>query len=124
MSQEKLNLSRKVFYKVPYTKVIKTNFTQLVNTVPPPQPAPSFTVDNFFSQYTRLFYDIPQTGDTNSHEYLIKTSSEYINYIPDNEQITALIEEINSLQQENLALNIKLVNLSVANLNTNTSSSI
>ena len=71
-----------------------------------------------------MFYDIPQTGDTNSHEYLIKTSSEYINYVPDNEQITALIEEINSLQQENLALNMKLVNLSVANLNTNTSSSI
>ena len=33
---------------------------------------------NFLTIYNQLFYEIPELGETNSHEYLIKTSSDYI----------------------------------------------
>ena len=45
-----------------------------------------------------MFYDIPELGETNSHEYLIKKSSEYINFEPNNEEIIALQTEISQLR--------------------------
>ena len=68
----------------------------------------------FRSDYTRLFYVIPKTGETNSHEYLIKTSTEYINYAPINNDIQALIDEINQLQKQNLELNQQIVNSTIS----------
>ena len=50
-----------------------------------------------------LFYDIPEIGDINSHEYLVKTSGEYINYNENDELIEALQNEIATLRQELLA---------------------
>jgi hypothetical protein len=40
--------------------------------------------------YNDLFYDIPELGDINSHEYLIKKSSEYINFEANQEEIDRL----------------------------------
>ena len=59
-----------------------------------------------------LFYDIPEIGETNSHEYLIKQSTEYIDFNPIDDTIQALIDEINDLQQQNLDLNQQIADLS------------
>jgi hypothetical protein len=48
--------------------------------------------------YNDLFYDIPELGETNSHEYLIKKSSEYIGFEANQEEITALQAEIAQLR--------------------------
>ena len=56
---------------------------------------------NYFMKYL-LF------GDTNSHEYLIKTSSDYINFDQDNAIIEALQKEIAQLRQDLLQEQIKL----------------
>ena len=45
----------------------------------------------------------------------MKTSSEYINANLINNDIQALIEEINSLQKQNLELNQQLVNTKISN---------
>jgi hypothetical protein len=45
-----------------------------------------------------LFYNIPELGETNSHEFLIKTSSEYINFEANQEEIAALQAEIAQLR--------------------------
>jgi hypothetical protein len=109
---ENLNLSKKVYAKNQYEKVINTNFSQIATsptatTIVPPL----ISVEEFFQNYSDIFFDIPKFGDTNSHEYLIKTSTEYIGSALINADIQALIEEINNLQQTNLELNQQLIDL-------------
>lgn len=110
---ETVNLNKKVYAKSQYEKVIDTKFSQLANT---PSPSslitPTISIDEFFQYYNQLFFQIPKEGENNSHEYLIKTSSEYINFTPINEDIEALISEINALQQQNLELNQRIIELS------------
>jgi hypothetical protein len=99
----------KVIYdKNQYERVINTSFTQLVQ----PQitsSIPSISVQEFFQNYQELFFSIPKFGDINSHEYLIKTSGEYIGSTNTNDDlIQALIDETTQLRQENLTLQQQL----------------
>lgn len=114
---EKLNLNKKVYAKNQYEKVIDTRFSQLANSSSPTSisvPTTTISVDEFFQYYTDLFFQIPKLGETNSHEYLVKTSSEYIDSNTINADIQALIDEINILQQQNLELNQQLVEIQVS----------
>lgn len=103
---EKINLIKQVFTKDQFENTIDTNFTQLANTLPTASTAPQVSVDQFFQEYQDLFYSIPKFGNTNSHEYLIKTSGAYIGSTANqnDDTINALINEINTLRQENLSL--------------------
>jgi hypothetical protein len=94
------NLSKEVFSKSQYQNTIDTNFSQLIT--PQNEIAGDVlpTVDEFFSYYSQLFFDIPKFGETNSHEYLIKTSQEYIGQSLVNEEIQALTAEITNLRQQ------------------------
>jgi len=116
---EIVNLNKKVYAKNQYEKVIDTKFSQLATT---PTSTPTVSIEAqitaFFASYDQLFYDIPKFGPTDSHEYLIKTSSEYINFVSINDDIQALIEEINALQAQNLELNQQLADLQIANVAT------
>lgn len=107
---EELNLYRQVFGQNTYRRVIDTEFRQLVD--PQQIEEDPVTVERFFELYEELFFQIPLTGETNSHEYLVNRSSEYIGgaVITDNEK--ALIEEINSLRQQLLEANTNLVEIS------------
>ena len=93
-SKERVDLERKVYSKTEYPKIIDTKFSQLGVVSVTNQIENTFTVEQFFLKYNELFYEIPAFGDTNSHEYLIKTSSEYINFDQDNDIIAALQKEI------------------------------
>lgn len=103
-------LNKKLYAKNQYERVIDTKFSQLVTT-PSQTEGPTISINDFFQYYNQLFFQIPKEGEINSHEYLIKTSSEYINFEPMNEDIQALIDEINLLQQTNLELNQQLIEL-------------
>jgi len=110
MSQNsKIDLDKKVYSKIEYPKVIDTTFNQLgvssINT----QIEEIFTVSDFFNQYNALFYDIPAFGDTNSHEYLIETSTEYIGYETNSAEIEALQNEITQLRRDLLQAQVDLV---------------
>lgn len=107
---EQVNLTKHIYGTAAYTRVIDTTFTELV--APPVPDQPTVTVDDFFNYYEQLFLQIPVTGDTNSHQYLVKKSGEYIGgqVITDNEQ--ALIDEINSLRQQLLVANQTIVDIS------------
>jgi hypothetical protein len=110
MAAEKINLNKTNYSKTQYERVIDTSFTQLIEPVSPPTiVVPSISVAEFFSNYQEIFFQIPKFGDINSHEYLIKTSQEYIGSdLLDNSTIEALIEEITQLRQENLELQQQL----------------
>lgn len=94
-----------------YENVIDTSFTQ--NTPPPPLED-TVTVEQFFQFYDKLFYDIPVDGDINSHTYIVKRSGEYINFDNTNEDFQILLDEITSLQQENLVLNQRILELQIS----------
>ncbi|NDC57147.1 MAG: hypothetical protein EBZ69_10160 [Alphaproteobacteria bacterium] len=64
----------------------------------------TLSVDEFFNQYERLFFDIPISGSINSHSYMIERSTQYVGGIIQDQERQALIEEINSLRQQLLDL--------------------
>ena len=97
---ENINLNKEVFNKTDYEKTINTSFTQLDVQSVQEQLSQQTTVSEFFNLYNELFYEINELGETNSHEYLIKTSSQYINFDENDELIQALQNEIAQLREE------------------------
>jgi len=110
--QQEVNLIKEVYGRNTYTKVIDTSFSELYTPVTASTDVTQITVEEFFNLYNSLFFDIPATGEVNSHEYLVKTSTEYLGggVLTDNEK--AYIEEINSLRQQLLEANQNYLNLS------------
>lgn len=94
------------------SKTIDTQFSEFI-TPATTSPAAIIlpTVPEFFQYYQDLFFQIPKTGETNSHEYLVKTSGEYIGGAQVNEDILALQKEITQLRQDNLELQQSLLNI-------------
>ena len=99
-----INLNKEVFSKRDYEKTINNKFSQIGVKPIQEQIDEQPTVEEFFKMYNDLFYDIPEIGSTNSHEFLVKTSGEYINTETDNELISALQDEIAQLRQEILQI--------------------
>lgn len=101
-----INLKKISYIKTQFENTVDTNFTELANTSPvEPAQTPQVSVDQFFQEYNDIFFQIPKFGETNSHEYLVKTSGAYIESTStNNSTIQALIEEVNTLRQQNLEL--------------------
>lgn len=107
-----INFNKEYFDKRTYEKTIDTAFTQLGVKTIQEQLDEQPSVQEFFSLYNDLFYQIPELGDTNSHEFLVKTSGDYIAFDENNELIEALQNEIASLREELLATQQELANQS------------
>jgi|TARA_B110000908_G_scaffold105489_1_gene124216 hypothetical protein len=107
--ENQVDVKKTVFNKPQYIKTIDTTFSELGVTNMVEDIESTVDVTKFFEYYDELFYEIPATGETNSHEFLVKTSGEYINYDQDSDIIQALQEEISALRQENLNLEIRAV---------------
>jgi len=98
-------LNKQVFVKEDFYNTVDTNFSQLVEpTTNNVFDLNQATTGDFFELYEKLFFEIPKNGATNSHEFLVKESGDYIGYTQNNEEIQALLDEINSLREENLEL--------------------
>ena len=108
---ESINLQKQVYDKRQYTKVIDTSFKQLGVQTIQEQIDQQPTVNDFFSMYNELFYQIPELGATNSHEYLIKKSSEYISFDANQDEIIALQNEIAQLRTDLLDAQKQVVEL-------------
>ncbi len=103
----RIDLEKKVYSKTEYPKVIDTKFSQLGVTTINDQIDNTFTTEEFFNKYNELFYSIPALGDTNSHQYLIETSTEYIGFEANQLEIEALIAEITQLRKDLLQAQIE-----------------
>jgi len=106
-----VDLRKEVFNKPQYEKVIDTSFSQLGVTSISASAENQVSVEEFFGLYNSLFYDIPPNGDTNSHEFLVKESGQYINFDQIAEEILALQQEIEGLRKDLLTEQIKVVEL-------------
>ena len=104
---ENIQLNKNVFNKPLYQKTINTSFTQLGVKSIQEQLDEQPTVQEFFDLYNQLFYEIPEEGETNSHEYLVKTSGDYIAFDDVSDEIKALQKEIAGLREELLASQIE-----------------
>ena len=113
---EEIRLNKKVFNKTQYTKTIDTTFSELGVTTIQETLDSQPTVEEFFSLYNELFYIIPELGETNSHQYLIQQSSDYINFDANQEIIEELQKEISQLRTELLDSQRQIVELETGTL--------
>lgn len=100
---EIIQLNKTVFGKVTYPNIINTEFTQLIRTNIE-EVDTTINIDQFFQAYNDLFFEIPLLGDFNTHQELVKRSTEYIGVTQTSDEIEVLLEEINQLRLENLTL--------------------
>ncbi len=112
MAEERLDLRKEIFNKAQYVKTINTSFDELGNTSITEDLQIQPTVEEFFGLYNSLFYDIPALGETNSHQYLVKTSGEYINFNEVNDEIRALQAEIAQLRSDLLTAQMENIRIS------------
>ena len=95
-------VQKTVFNKNKYEQVIDINFHQLFDSQIV-EDTPSFTVDDFFSLYESLFFQIPKDGESDSHKYILQKEADYLGVKIDNTDVQALLDEITSLRQELLS---------------------
>lgn len=90
-------------------KVIQREFTTFVQPIEDIEGS----LEEFFREYDRLFFDIPAEGEVNSHQALVKRSGEYSGFDKDTEEVDRLLEEIEALRQQNLELEQTVVDLEI-----------
>ena len=103
MITSSIDLRKNVYDKNQYNKLFDVSFKEF-GVGDDTGEVPEITVNQFFNLYNQLFYDIPAMGAVNTHEYLVKTSGEYISQEFIAEEIQVLREEISALRVENLSL--------------------
>lgn len=103
-----ITIQKTVFNIAEFNKVVGSAFTTFKQPVPEEDLD---TSEELFRLYEKLYYTIDVTGDTDSHEYLVKKSSELLNFDKITEDIQPLLDEIAQLRQENLALNQQILTL-------------
>ena len=113
---EMVNLTREAFDRKEFNDTINTNFSQLGLANAAEKDLRFFdpnlaTPEDFFNIYSNLFYQIPKEGDINSHTYLIERSTNYVQFIAQQEEIDALTQEISDLRIQNLELVADMANL-------------
>lgn len=113
---ENVQLVREAFDRKEFNDTINTNFTQLGLSQQSDRDLSFFdpnlaSVEDFFNIYNNLFFIIPKYGEINSHEYLIKESSDYIDYKANQEEIQALLDEIAELRETNLQLQVDMASI-------------
>ena len=114
MAEERLDLRKETFNKAQYIKTINTSFDELGNTSITEDLQVQPTVEEFFGLYNSLFYDIQALGETNSHQYLVQTSGEYINFDDISAEVQALQAEIAQLREDLLKAQMDLISAQVA----------
>lgn len=106
MAEKRVDLVKNVFNKTQYSQTIDTSFRELGVTSVAEDLQQQPNVEQFFALYNELFYDIPPTGATNSHQFLVIQSGEYIGFDRNQEEIEALQAEITQLRKDLLAAQI------------------
>ena len=109
-----VDLQKIVYNKAEYIKTIDTSFSELGSVTTTEQLIAQPNVEEFFALYNSLFYDIPSLGETNSHQFLIRTSGEYINFEETQSEIQALQAEIAQLRTDLLNAQMELAKAAVS----------
>jgi hypothetical protein len=106
-----IKIQKTVFNATEFNKVVDTSFSTFTQPVPVED---TDTVDEFFRLYEKLYFVIDVEGETNSHEYLVRRSSELINFEANTEEIQPLLDEIAQLREQLLQANQQILDLETA----------
>lgn len=103
-----IRVKKTVYSTSEFLKVVDTSFKTFTQ---PTAAEDTDTPEELFRLYDKLYYVIDVQGETDSHEYLIRRSSELATFDKTTEEIQPLLDEISQLRQQNLALNQQLLDL-------------
>ena len=109
--EQKVDLVKEVYGRATYPRVVDVSFSELYNPITPVTVTQQVTVEEFFDLYNQLFFEIPATGEVNSHEYLVRRSSELVNFEANTEEIQPLLDEIAQLREQLLQANQQILDL-------------
>ena len=98
MAEENIKINKKLYSRSDVNNVIDLTFSELFEK---DNRATDIKIKNLFQEYNSIFYDIPKTGIL-SHSTLFIQSRDYINdfYDPKDDQIEALLDRIETLEDE------------------------
>jgi hypothetical protein len=103
-----VKIQKTVYNVEDFKKVVDTNFKTFTQPLIEDDPD---TVENFFRLYEKLYFVIPPEGEVDSHEYLIKKSSELVDFEKTTEEIQPLLDEISQLREQLLQANQQILDL-------------
>lgn len=103
-----VNIAKRVLRKEGINRLTNRDITFFVNE---PEPVNALTVDDFFQAYDKLYFEIPVDGAVNSHEFLVKKSSELYSLEQDLENLQPLLDEIAQLRSRLLLANNTILEL-------------
>lgn len=101
-----ISIKKTVFQKDTFGKVVDRSFKQFTQPLGVDEER---TIEQLFSEYERLYLDIPAEGENQSHLYLIKKSSEIVDFEKDTEDIQPLLDEIATLKEQILSYQEQLL---------------
>ena len=113
MANQEVKIQKTVYREEDFSKIVDTRFTTFVKPIPEQD---TDTVSELFRLYDKLFYSIPSEGNTNSHEYLVKKSSEIYKLDQTTEDIQPLLDEIANLRANLLEANQTIIELQISNV--------
>lgn len=108
-----IRIQKTVLNKEEFDKVIDSSFSTFVDPI---AEADTDTVEELFRLYSKLYYEIPIEGETNSHTYLLKESSKLVNLEKDLTDVQPLLDEISDLRERLLSVNQEMVELQTGNI--------
>ena len=117
MNNSRIDLKKNLYSKSSYNKIINSGFKNLGIKTYEEEVKKYLSLEELFENYELLFFEIPQFGEINSHEYLVKKSSEYINFNENSDIINALQDEIAKLREENLQKDLQILKLETGDEN-------
>lgn len=101
-----VQIQRTVFKKDEFTKVVDKSFKTYIQ---PSEEQDLDTPEELFRLYEKLYYVIDIQGETDSHEYLARRSSEIASFEKNTEDIQPLLDEISQLRAELLLANQQIL---------------
>lgn len=104
-----IEATKVVYNKGQFDKVIDRTFSFYLQKETVPHAT---TVSEFFQAYEDLYYEIPTLGTSESHQYLIKKSSELVSLEADTLEIQPLLDEIAQLREQILDYQNQIIALS------------
>ena len=98
MAQENIKINKTLYSRSDVSDNIDLSFSELLSV---DNRSNDVKIKAFFDEYNNLFYDIPKMGNQ-SHSTILQQSRDYVNdfFDPKDDQIDALLERIESLEDE------------------------
>ena len=103
-----IEIVKTVFSTDKFNKVVDTSFKTFTQPVPEED---TDTSEELFRLYEKLYYVIDVEGEENSHQYLVKKSSELLTFDRVTEDIQPLLDEISQLREQLLLANQQIIDL-------------